>query len=143
MQFVDVIKTEADLRGAFPPVSRRAAAKVIDHIDKISRRYIAASPFILIASQGADGMMDVSPKGDPAGFVRVLDDRTIAVPDRAGNNRLDTFSNILSNPEIGLIFLIPGSRETLRVSGTARLVKDAWLLKELAHGGRAATLAVV
>lgn len=143
MHFDDVISTEAELREVFPPVSERAAAKVIDHIDDVCRRYIAASPFVLIATQGADGLMDVSPKGDPAGFVRVLDERTIAIPDRPGNNRLDTFSNLLSNPQTGLIFLIPGNRETLRVSGRARLVRDAWLLEEMAVNGRKPALALV
>jgi PPOX class probable FMN-dependent enzyme len=143
VHFDEVIETEAELRRVFPPVSERAAAKVIDRLDDICRRYIAASPFVLIATQGADGLMDISPKGDPVGFVRVLDDRTLAIPDRPGNNRLDTFSNILSHPQTGLIFLIPGNRETLRVSGRARLVRDAWLLKEMAVNGRQPLLALV
>ncbi len=143
MRFEDVIATEAELRQIYPPATGAAAEKVIDRIDPVCRRYIAASPFVLIATMGADGLLDISPKGDPAGFVRVLDEHTLAVPDRPGNNRMDTFGNILANPAVGLIFLIPGHRDTLRVSGRARLVRDAWLLDGMAVNGRAPTLALV
>ncbi len=97
----------------------RAVAKVVRVIDEHARRFIAHAPFVFVASAGADGMLDVSPKGDPAGFVKVLDERTLAIPDRPGNRRLDTFRNVLSNPNVGLIFVIPGVTYTLRVAGKA------------------------
>jgi len=87
--------------------------------------------------------MDVSPKGDPAGFVRVLDEKTLVIPDRKGNKRGDTFTNILQNPKVGLIFLTPGYQETLRVSGTAKIVRDAALLESMAHEGKLPTFAIV
>jgi PPOX class probable FMN-dependent enzyme len=141
--FEDEITDVAALRALYPPTSPRAAAKVIDHIDPICRRYIAASPFLLIATRGSDGRMDVSPKGDPPGFVSVLGPRHVAIPDRPGNNRLDSFENILCDPQIGLLFLIPGHRDTLRVAGRGRLVADAPLLADLSVDGRPARLALV
>ena len=133
----------AELRALYPPTSARAAAKVIDHIDAICRRYIAASPFLLIATRGADGRLDVSPKGDPPGFVSVLGPRHLAIPDRPGNNRLDSFENVLGDPQVGLLFLIPGHRDTLRVAGRGKLVADEALLSRLAVAGRPARLALV
>jgi PPOX class probable FMN-dependent enzyme len=143
MEFDEVIDSEERLRELFPPVHERAATKVIDHIDPVCRRYIAAAPFVLVATRGTDGRLDISPKGDPAGFVRVLDERTLAIPDRPGNNRLDSFGNLMANPEIALIFLIPGNGDTLRVSGKARLVRDARLQAEMAINGREPSLIVV
>jgi len=117
--------------------------KSIYHIDDICRRYIAAAPFIMIATRGADGLLDLSPKGDPAGFVAVLDDNTLAIPDRPGNNRLDTFENLLANPEIGLFFLIPGNNDTLRVSGTAHIVRDKALQARFEIRGKVPDLVLV
>jgi hypothetical protein len=87
--------------------------------------------------------MDISPKGDPPGFVQVLDDKTLAIPDRPGNRRADTFLNILQNPGVGLLFLIPGQRETLRISGTAKIVRDAWLLEKMVIQGKKPNFAIV
>jgi PPOX class probable FMN-dependent enzyme len=115
----------------------RAVAKVVTTIDDYARRFIANSPFILIGSAGATGMIDVSPKGDPVGFVRVLDEKTLAIPDRLGNRRLDTFRNILANPNLGLIFLIPAITYTLRVSGKAMIVRDQALRQEMVMNGKA------
>jgi hypothetical protein len=117
--------------------------KAIDRIDDICRRFIAAAPFLLIATRGADGRMDISPKGDPAGFVAVLDERTLAIPDRLGNNRLDTLENVLVHPEVGLIFVIPGHNDTLRVSGKARIVRDGALQRRLAVNGKTPNLVLV
>lgn len=142
-QFSEEITDAEALRALYPPTSGRAAAKVIDHVDAICRRYIAASPFVLVATRGRDGHMDISPKGDPAGFVAVLGPRHLAIPDRPGNNRLDTFENVLAHPEVGLLFLIPGHPDTLRVAGRGRLVADPGLLERLAIGGRPARLALV
>ena len=135
-RFRDVITTEAELRAALGYPGDKATAKVVPTIDTFSRRFIAASPFLLIGSAGAGGMIDVSPKGDPAGFVKVLDDKTLAIPDRLGNARLDTFRNILANLNIGLIFLIPGVTYTLRVSGKAMIVRDMDLRETMAMNGK-------
>src|SRR5215207_4070202 len=116
-RFEEVVGTRERLRELSKQPSARAINKVIDHIDELCRRFIAASPFVLVASRGGDGRIDVSPKGDPPGFVCVLDEKTLAVPDRPGNHRLDTFENLLVHPEVGLLFLVPGNGDTLRVSG--------------------------
>jgi uncharacterized protein len=135
-RFRDVITSEAEVRAVTGDPHQRSLAKVVRVIDEHSRRFIAAAPFVFIASTNDDGTADISPKGDPAGFVKVLDERTLAIPDRLGNRRFDTFRNILRNPAIGLIFLIPGITYTLRISGTAIIVRDADLRAELAVNGK-------
>jgi PPOX class probable FMN-dependent enzyme len=142
-RFTNVVRDEATLRSLIGTPSERAGNKVIDRIDRHCRDFIARSPFLVVASCSADGVMDLSPKGDPAGFVRVLDEATLAVPDRPGNRRLDTFRNVLENPRVGLIFLIPGKRETLRVGGLAEIVADHGLLEALGAHGKPAQLALV
>lgn len=142
-RFDEEIRTVDQLRQIVPPSSGIAAHKDIDHIDEVCRRYIELSPFVLIATRGTDGLLDISPKGDPAGFVQVLDEKTLAIPDRPGNNRLDTFENILANPEVSLIFLIPGKGDTLRVSGKGKIVRDAALAAQLAHNGREPALVLI
>ena len=117
--------------------------KVIDHIDDHCRAWIERSPFVVVSSSSAAGAMDVSPKGDPPGFVRVLDAKTLAVPDRPGNHRGDTFRNVLENPHVGLMFVVPKRREVVRVSGTAVVVKDADLLQSMAVGDKVPTLALL
>ena len=117
--------------------------KVIDHVDEHCRAWIERSPFVVVSSASASGAMDVSPKGDPPGFVRVLDPKTLVVPDRPGNHRGDTFQNVLENPSIGLMFVVPKRREVLRVSGEATVVRDASLLESLAVGDKVPTLALV
>jgi PPOX class probable FMN-dependent enzyme len=112
-----------------------AVVKEIDHINANYRELIAASPFVAIATSGPDGL-DCSPKGDPAGFVHVLDDRTLAIPDRPGNNRIDGFHNIVRDPRIALLFLIPGVGETLRVNGRAAISIDPDLLQRFAINGK-------
>jgi PPOX class probable FMN-dependent enzyme len=135
-RFEETIVTRERLREIYRRPNYRAANKVIDHIDPICRSFIAACPFVLVATRGADGRLDLSPKGDPPGFVRVLDDKTLAIPDRLGNNRIDTFDNLLVHPEIGLYFLIPGHGFTLRVSGTGQIVCDTRLLEQAAINGK-------
>jgi hypothetical protein len=105
---VDEITTETQLRELLGEPLPRAAGKDRPHLDEIDRQWLAASPFCLVATAAADGSCDVSPKGDPPGFTVVLDDRTIALPERAGNRRADGFRNILTNPHVGLIYLLPG-----------------------------------
>jgi PPOX class probable FMN-dependent enzyme len=135
-RFQDVVTSEAELREVVSPPSGKADAKVISFIDDVAAAFIAQSPFVLIASANADGEMDVSPKGDPAGFVKVLDEKTVAVPDRVGNRRLDTFRNVVQNPRVGLIFLVPGVTHTLRVSGTAIIVRDRALRESMEVKGK-------
>lgn len=132
-----IVTDIAQLRAVGGEASSRAAGKTIDRIDGHCARFIAASPFCVIASRGADGLLDLSPKGDPAGFVRVLDERTLLVPDRLGNRRFDSFENLIERPEIAAIFLIPGWNDTLRVAGTARITVDPELLEASAINGRA------
>ena len=114
--------------------------KVIDHIDDLSRRFIAASSLAILASSRQDGILDVTPRGDPAGFVKVINKKLIAIPDRPGNNRMDTFENLFGNPNIGAIFVIPGHRDTLRVSGKGAVVRDTRIGAKLAVNGRHAEL---
>ena len=135
-RFRHVVTSEEQLRTALGKPTERAAAKVVQAIDEHARRFIAHAPFVFVASAGSDGTLDVSPKGDPAGFVKVLDERTIAIPDRPGNRRLDTFRNVLSNPNVGLIFVIPGVTYTLRMAGKAVIVRDNELREALAVNGK-------
>ncbi|HVM79877.1 MAG TPA: pyridoxamine 5'-phosphate oxidase family protein [Stellaceae bacterium] len=120
---------ESALRALYPAPSRLAIVKQIDRLDEHCRRFISMSPFLVIGSTRPGRGTDVSPRGDAPGFVRVLDERTLAIPDRPGNNRLDTMSNLLAEAQVGLLFLVPGLEETLRVNGTASLSRDPQLLE--------------
>ncbi len=112
-------------------------AKEIDHISDGYRKMIEAAPFVIIATSGADGL-DCSPKGDAPGFVRIVDDRTVMIPDRPGNNRLDGFKNLMSDPRVALLFLIPGVGETLRINGRAEVSVDPALRESFAVNGKPA-----
>lgn len=142
-RFLDVVSSEDELHEVVGQPSHRVQQKVIDRIDGHCRQFIERSPFLVIGSSDGQGNFDLSPKGDLAGFVAVLDDRTLAIPDRPGNRRLDTFHNILANPSVGLIFLVPGKRETLRVAGRAAIVRDVALREQLAMNGKVPALALV
>lgn len=133
----------AALVGSYAPVSKTAAVKDIGRIDAHMDRFIALSPMCLVATADASGKQDVTPRGDPPGSFKVLDEKTIAIADRPGNNRLDTLKNLLENPEIALIFLLPGLNETVRVAGTARLSVDPALLESMAVQGKAPKCAIV
>jgi uncharacterized protein len=122
--FKQVIQSEAQLREILGYPGKAPRDKVLSEIDDICRAFIEKSPFVLLGSTDSAGNMDVSPKGDPAGFVQVMDSKTLLIPDRPGNQRGDTLSNLLQNPSIGLLFLVPGRKETLRVNGTAQIVRD-------------------
>ncbi|GAB2928207.1 pyridoxamine 5'-phosphate oxidase family protein [Nonomuraea fastidiosa] len=137
------IESEAELRELLGEVKPRAATKDRPRLHQRDREWLAASPFCLIATSDDTGACDVSPKGDPAGFVHVIDDTTIAIPDRPGNRRADGFRNILKNPHVGLIFLIPGRNETLRINGRARLVREAPFFDEMIVKGHRPHLALV
>jgi PPOX class probable FMN-dependent enzyme len=140
--FRDLVTSEAALRTLVGTPSELALKKQIATLDAHCRDFIAHAPFVLVATSGADGTCDVSPKGDAPGFVRVLDERHLAIPDRPGNKRLDGMRNILDNPHVGLIFLIPGRRETLRVNGRACITRDETLLASLAAMGKRPVLAI-
>ena len=131
------------LVASYAPVSVTAAVKDIGRIDEHMGRFIALSPICLIATADASGKQDVTPRGDPPGSFKVLDEKTIALADRPGNNRLDTLRNLLENPEVALIFLLPGVNETVRVAGTARLSVDPALLESMAVQGKAPKCAIV
>lgn len=132
----------AALRAIFPATHELALMKSLDHLDSHARAFIARAPFLCIGTQGPQGA-DVSPRGDPRGFVTVLDERTLLIPDRPGNNRLDTLTNILANPTVGLLFMVPGFDDTLRINGTARLTRDPALLGGLAVHDRVPSVAIV
>lgn len=139
----DVVTSIDQVRAVMGAPFAPAVSKVLDHLDDIAAAFIARSPFLLLASTGADGACTISPKGDPGGFVRVLDRHRLAIPDRPGNRRLDSFHNILQDPRVGLLFMIPGRHDTLRVSGEARLVRDGALRESLAVNRRVPELVTV
>lgn len=131
------------LRAIYPSPSERALKKQLDKLDRHCRSFIGLSPFVVISSVGADGLADASPRGDRPGFVQILDDHTIAVPDWPGNNRLDTLSNIIVRPSVGLLFLVPGVDETLRVNGEAELRDDEDLRSLFERSGKLPRLVIL
>ena len=133
---LEVAESDAELRALYGPPSEIAARKSLQRLDEHCRHFIARSPFLCLSSAAADGTADVSPRGDAPGFVRVLDDHTLLIPDRLGNNRIDSLLNLVQNPHVGLLFLIPGVDETLRVNGLARVVLRSELLDECAVNGK-------
>ncbi|MEV0325362.1 pyridoxamine 5'-phosphate oxidase [Micromonospora echinospora] len=137
------ITSAEELRELLGEPTPRAVTKERRVLHELDRQWLAASPFCLIATSGADGTCDVSPKGDPPGFTLVLDDRTIAIPERPGNRRADGFHNILENPHVGLVFLVPGRSDTLRVNGRATLVRDAPFFDRMVVQGHRPQLAIV
>lgn len=123
--------------------SERVATKVTPYLTPLLRQFVMASPYMLMATSNVDGSCDVTPRGDPAGSILILDDRTIAIPDRLGNKRIDSMRNILTNPHVGLLFLIPGTDETLRINGRAVITRDPDLLARLAMNGREPKVGIV
>ncbi|RZJ10594.1 MAG: pyridoxamine 5'-phosphate oxidase family protein [Rubrivivax sp.] len=138
-----VLADEAALLSLFEPTHALAVQKCQDRLGPHAQDFIRRSPFVCIGTQSREGRADVSPRGDPVGFVRILDERTLAIPDRPGNNRLDSLRNLLTNPSVGLLFIIPGFEDTLRVNGTARVVVDPALLRSLSIQERTPKLAIV
>jgi PPOX class probable FMN-dependent enzyme len=143
VRFSEVVSSETELRAVMGEPAARALQKEIPSIDAHCRAFIARSPFVLISSCDAQGRMDVSPKGDPPGFVQVLDESTLAIPDRPGNRRADTFRNVLQRPHVGLLFLIPGKPESLRVNGRALIVRDHSLRERMSMQGKVPELVLV
>ena len=132
-----VVTNRSELRTVYREPRPRAAQKVLDHLDVHCRNFIEMSPFCVLSTTGTDGRADASPRGDPPGFVKVLDDRTLLIPDRPGNNQVDSLQNIINHPVVGLLFFVPGMNETLRVCGSAEIVTDEDLLEPQSVGGRA------
>ncbi|MDG4867188.1 pyridoxamine 5'-phosphate oxidase family protein [Guyparkeria sp. 1SP6A2] len=129
------IHTLAELEALFDAPGEAAIKKEVDRIVPVYRQMIEASPFYLMATRGPDGL-DCSPRGDPAGFVHVLDDKHLVLPERRGNNRIDSLKNLVDDPHVGLLFLVPGKGETLRVNGRARITTDPELMRRLAMKGK-------
>ncbi|GKX33998.1 MAG: pyridoxamine 5'-phosphate oxidase-like FMN-binding protein [Rhizobiaceae bacterium MnEN-MB40S] len=137
------IETREELRTIFREPHVGAVRKEMKKLDQHAKGFLSRSPFVVIGSQDAEGNADATPKGDKPGFVKVLDDTTVAIPDRPGNNRLDTWVNVVENPAVGLLFLIPGMNETLRINGIGRLTADDDLRQEFAVGERPALAVLV
>ena len=127
----------AGIRTVYEEPALRAAQKVLDRLDTHCRNFIALSPFCILSTADAEGRADASPRGDPPGFVKVLDERTLLLPDRPGNNQIDSLRNVVENPGVGLLFFVPGMNETLRVKGRAEIVTDPGFLGPLAVNRRA------
>ncbi|MEQ8248159.1 MAG: pyridoxamine 5'-phosphate oxidase family protein [Alphaproteobacteria bacterium] len=136
------IATEAELRTIIGTAHPITVDKEMDRLDKHARHFISLSPFLCLGTTNGEGIADVSPRGDPPGFVRVIDDTTLVIPERPGNRRADTMLNVMKNPVVGLIFFVPGIEETLRVSGQAAVIDDAALLADMAVQGKAPKLAL-
>ena len=139
----NVVTSEDQIRAVIPGEFESQTHKFIDHIDDLVAAWIARSTFVTLATHDAQGRVDVSPKGDPAGFVKVLDKNTLAIPDRPGNHRFDSFLNILETGRIGVVFLVPNRNEVVRVSGTARVVRDVDVRALCAINGRVPDFAIL
>ena len=137
------VTSEDELRGNYGEPMDIALMKQLGKLDEHCKNFVSRSPFLCIGTSAADGKADVSPRGDPPGFVQVIDDNTIFIPDRPGNNRLDTMSNIVANPNVGLLFLIPGFEDALRVNGKATLVKDKKILERCAVNRKVPTMGIM
>jgi hypothetical protein len=131
-----IIDNEAGLRAVFGHAEGLSIQKSLAHIDRYARQFIGMSPFLVLATANGRGKADVSPRGDPPGFVKVIDEKTLLIPDRPGNNRLDTMVNIVENPNVAALFFIPGFEDTLRLSGRARITTDAALLGDCVVNGK-------
>ncbi len=137
------LETEAELRALIGEPAPLVCAKIADRIDAVTRPFIERAPFVVLATADAHGSCDVSPRGDPPGFVRILDERTLLMPERPGNKLADSLRNILSNPHVGLLFVIPGVTDTFRVHGRATLTTDAALLAPSAIEGKVPKLGIL
>lgn len=137
------IRDEDELRALLGEPTELVRAKLDDSLTDLTRRWIERSPFLLLATSAPDGTCDVSPRGDPPGFVHILDDRTLLLPERPGNRLADSLRNIVGNPHVGLLFLVPGVGDTLRVNGRATLVTDVELLAPCAVEGKVPKLGLL
>ena len=142
-QATDILTSEAEIREVIDGIHASQKLKVLDHIDDHCRVWIERSPFIVMSTVDSRGNLDASPKGDPAGFVKVVDEKTLAIPDRPGNHRFDSFRNILQSGRIGLVFMVPNRNEVVRVNGSAQIARDRPLRKAMAIKGRVPDFAIV
>ncbi len=140
---LDEVTAEAQIRSVIKTQFQSQTDKILDHIDDFVRAWIERSPFVAIATYDTRGHVDVAPKGDPAGFVRVLDRHRLAIPDRPGNHRYDTFINILATGRIGLMFMVPNRNEVVRVNGSAQIFRDIELRQSMAVSDRVPDFAIV
>ena len=131
-----LIHTEAQLRALIGEPAALACAKITDRLNTATRVFIERAPLVCLATSDAQGRCDLSPRGDPAGFVRILDERTLLIPERPGNRLADSLRNIIANPHVGLLFIVPGATDTFRVNGRAALTTDATLLAPCAVDGK-------
>jgi len=136
------VQSIAELRAIVPHAAKLVEAKILDHLDEQASAFLAASPLVLLSTSGADGRIDVSPRGDEPGFIRIEDPRTILLPERNGNNLAFSLQNIVENPNVGIMALLPNAGETLRINGKAAILADAVLLQELGARGKPAMVAV-
>ena len=143
MELPQGIETEEQLRAIIGEPSELVVSKLADRLNALTRQFVERSPFVCVATTRPDGGVDVSPRGDPAGFVRILDERTLLLPDRPGNRIADTLTNLLRDPRIGLLFLVPGIGDTFRVNGRAVLIDDPELLAPSAVEGKPPRLGIV
>ncbi len=141
--FDGAIEDETQFAELYEPPNDLVARKTIDHIDDAARRLIAVAPLVFVASHGADGSTDVTPRGGPPGFVSVLDEHHLAIPDATGNKRIDTIRNVVATGQVGLIFIVPGRSQTLRVNGPARISARPDLLEQLTAVGKPPRTAIV
>lgn len=137
------ITDEAQLREIIGEPTALVVTKISDRLNDLTRQFIERSPFVCVGTASPDGGLDVSPRGDPAGFVRILDERTLLMPDRPGNRIADTLTNLLADPRIALLFLIPGVGDTFRVNGTAEIIDDPDLLADSEVGGNVPRLGLL
>ncbi len=142
-RFRDVVTSPEELRQIAGDIYPAAVTKVVDRLDDYCIDFIRHAPFFVIGSGGGNRNVDVSPKGDPAGFVRIIDERTLAIPDRPGNARMDTFLNVLEDPKVAVIFMVPGRKDTLRVGGRAQIVGDEAVRRSMIEHGKVPRLAMV
>jgi uncharacterized protein len=140
---VDVVTDMSTIRELIGEPTKASAANNRDRLDKYDRLFLSKSPFLCLGTAGADGEAEVSSRGDPPGFVRVLDDRTLFIPERPGNRRADTLGNLLRNPHIALMAFVPGMDETLRIRGRARILTDSELLAGSAVKGKIPKLGIL
>jgi uncharacterized protein len=143
VESISTITDEAQLRAILGSPAELIVAKVADRLNDLTRQFIERSPFVCLATARPDGGLDVSPRGDPVGFVRILDERTLLLPERPGNRLADTLTNLLADPRIGLLFLIPGVGDTFRVNGRAVITDDAELLAPSAIAGKTPKLGIL
>ena len=139
----NVVQSEAQLRALLGEPAALTKAKIADKLNAMTRQFIERSPFVCLATSDASANCDLSPRGDPAGFVRILNERTLLIPERPGNRLADSLRNILANPHIGLLFIVPGATDTFRVNGRATLTTDAALLAPCAVEGKAPILGIL